>query len=601
MNENSLSFFSLNVRGLNAYKKRVTLFEWLKDSKFDIICLQETHFVKENEFIYNSRWFGNKFHCFSDSAHSRGVTILFKKNLSIEILNYHHSLDGRRLLVNLKYNEKIITIVNAYAPNAENARNDFFKRLITWVSQHAMNLEGLIVCGDFNCQLDSKQNDKSTKTLEKLLKLYSLNDCWISSGKTKINGLSWCDGENIPKSRIDYVFINKSIFLPLCDITLRRAPSVEGKCLSDHLGLNLDLSTSENLRGTGYWKLNNSLLKDKIFCENLRKNIRDEIENSKEMNDPKVRWERLKICIKNFCLSFSKHKSKIEKQRINFVENQLKLLESKHYTEIDMRYKRQLEKEVDDHYEKKCKGAYVRSRALWIEKGEKSNSYFLGLEKKQQVNNTITKVKDENGGIVSDNDNIMKCLFNFYSSLYASRKISDNKIENYLTNVNCQKITNKEKELCDMIPTKEECKEAISKMKNNKSPGQDGLTVEFYKLFWHDIKEIFYASLLQSIDDGMLSFSQRSAVISLIYKKGEKENLKNYRPISLTNVDYKIFANILAIRLQKVADRIIGREQSAYIKGRYIGENARIIIDTFEYCSNNSFIHSFFISSIQRL
>jgi hypothetical protein len=100
-----------------------------------------------------------------------------------------------------------------------------------------------------------------------------------------------------------------------------------------------------------------------------------------------------------------------------------------------------------------------------------------------------------------------------------------------------------------MLPTKKECKEAINKMKNNKSPGQDGLTVAFYKLFWHDIKEMFYASLLQSIDDGMLSFSQRNAVKSLIYKKGEKENLKKkpnkiYRPISLTNVDYKIFANI---------------------------------------------------------
>ena len=62
-------------------------------------------------------------------------------------------------------------------------------------------------------------------------------------------------------------------------------------------------------------------------------------------------------------------------------------------------------------------------------------------------------------------------------------------------------------------------------MKNNKSPGQDGLTAEFYKVFWHDIKEIFYSSLLQSIDKGMLPFSQKNAVISLIYKKGDKENL----------------------------------------------------------------------------
>ena len=62
---------------------------------------------------------------------------------------------------------------------------------------------------------------------------------------------------------------------------------------------------------------------------------------------------------------------------------------------------------------------------------------------------------------------------------------------------------------------------------------------------------------------------------------------KNYRPISLTNVDYKIFAHVLANRLQKVAKRIIYRDQSAFIKERYIGENARFILDIFEYYENN--------------
>jgi excinuclease UvrABC nuclease subunit len=94
-------------------------------------------------------------------------------------------------------------------------------------------------------------------------------------------------------------------------------------------------------------------------------------------------------------------------------------------------------------------------------------------------------------------------------------------------------------------------------MKNNKSPGQDGLPAEFYKTFWVELKDEYFKSLLKSIECGMLPFSQRNAIISLIYKKGDKDDLKNYRPISLTNVDYKIFAQVLARRLQKVAKRII--------------------------------------------
>ena len=80
---------------------------------------------------------------------------------------------------------------------------------------------------------------------------------------------------------------------------------------------------------------------------------------------------------------------------------------------------------------------------------------------------------------------------------------------------------------------------------------------------------------------------KRQDIISLIHKKEEKDKLKNYRPISFTNVDYKIFAHVLANRLQKVAKRIINRDQSAYIKERYIGENARFILDIFEYYENN--------------
>ena len=65
----------------------------------DIAILQETHFVEKNEIIYNARWFGKSIHNFSDSTFSRGVSILFKKDLPIEIINTHRSLDGRKLLV----------------------------------------------------------------------------------------------------------------------------------------------------------------------------------------------------------------------------------------------------------------------------------------------------------------------------------------------------------------------------------------------------------------------------------------------------------------------------------------------------------------------
>ena len=78
-------------------------------------------------------------------------------------------------------------------------------------------------------------------------------------------------------------------------------------------------------------------------------------------------------------------------------------------------------------------------------------------------------------------------------------------------------------------------------MQNNKSPGNDGLTKEFYETFWNEIKNPFMNSIMEAIEKKKLSTSQRKAVIKLIEKKErDKRFIKNWRPISLLNVDCKI-------------------------------------------------------------
>lgn len=126
------------------------------------------------------------------------------------------------------------------------------------------------------------------------------------------------------------------------------------------------------------------------------------------------------------CMTQLQRIARLRKKRVNFIEAQIKLIELKPSNEINMNYKRLLEREIDMYYTEKCKGAYIRSRATWIEKGEKSTSYFYNLEKKHQSNNNINQIRDENDTVHTDNDNIMKCLYTFYNSLYASKHIPDN-------------------------------------------------------------------------------------------------------------------------------------------------------------------------------
>ena len=131
--------------------------------------------------------------------------------------------------------------------------------------------------------------------------------------------------------------------------------------------------------------------------------------------------------------------------------------------------------------------------------------------------------------------------------------------------------------MLDEFPSNEECKDVVNNMKKEKSLLLDGLPSEFYHTFWSEIGFIFYETLKDIYNQREMSSSQKLSVISLVYKKGEKNYLSNYRPISLMNTDYKIIAFVFAKRLQKVLNYLINDNQTGYIKGRFIGVNARLI------------------------
>ena len=124
-------------------------------------------------------------------------------------------------------------------------------------------------------------------------------------------------------------------------------------------------------------------------------------------------------------------------------------------------------------------------------------------------------------------------------------------------------------------------------MGSNKSPGNDGLSKEFYVCFFDEIITYLLDALNLAFDQGQLLNSQRQAMITLIEKKGkDKRYLKNWRPISLINVDAKIASKALAFRIRKVITNLIHSDQTAYVKGRYIRESVRLISDILEYTEN---------------
>ena len=105
-------------------------------------------------------------------------------------------------------------------------------------------------------------------------------------------------------------------------------------------------------------------------------------------------------------------------------------------------------------------------------------------------------------------------------------------------------------------------------MKNDKSPGSDGITVEFYKTFWDDLNQYLVDSLNFSFVNGHLTDLQKQGILSLIPKSGIfLTTLSNWRSVTLLTVDYKTATKPIANRVNNVISQIINKSQTGFIKG----------------------------------
>lgn len=143
-----------------------------------------------------------------------------------------------------------------------------------------------------------------------------------------------------------------------------------------------------------------------------------------------------------------------------------------------------LQKQFDEIYLEKASGAFVRSRARWIEEGEKNTTYFYGLEKSRQSKKRICKLKI-NDIVIEDPSQINEEVQLFYSDLYSSNFHKED-CESFFTQIksNIKRIGENDKIRLEDKINLQEIENALKKMKNGKSPGIDGLTSEFFNFFW---------------------------------------------------------------------------------------------------------------------
>ena len=351
---------------------------------------------------------------------------------------------------------------------------------------------------------------------------------------------------------------------------------------SDHRILSADLHIStKHTKGAGYWKLNTSILKDeeyKKYISNLITSEKEDIDNIQQ------RWDRIKLNIKFGTIEYCRKKGKERREKI-------KNLKEQQEREVDKEKKQDIEEKIEElEYERKS-GVKIRSREKTLLNEDKPTKYFYLQEEVRQHKGIITEIHkmDENGDIkevIEDQKEIMLELQKHHQKLYASQKTYENSRKLLMETVNV-KLTEEQKKELEKPITKEELKFAIQSMEANKAPGPDGIPVEFYDTFLPFIDdmilEIMNRIYVQQEDQ---PYSQKRGYIKLVYKKGIKYLIINWRGITLLCADYKIMTKVMALRLKKVLPWIIIEDQTCAVPERSIYENLFIIRDIIAYSNH---------------
>ncbi|CAM2095659.1 unnamed protein product [Caretta caretta] len=211
---------------------------------------------------------------------------------------------------------------------------------------------------------------------------------------------------------------------------------------------------------------------------------------------------------------------------------------------------------------------------------DRGSRFFYTLEKTRGAKKHITCLLAEDGASLMDPVEMCGRARDFYTSLFsldptylgACRVLWEE-----LPTVNVG-----DRDRLELPLTLAEFSEALRRMPTNKSPGIDGLTVEFYHAFWDILGPDLATVWAESLQGGVLPLSCRPAVLALLPKKGDLRDLRNWRPVSLLSTDYKIVAKAISLWLGSVMADVIHPDQTYTVPARSIFDNLFLVRDLLE-------------------
>ena len=551
----TLHLATYNTRTLRTDEKIKELEEEVGKLKWNIIGLSEVRRQGEDTVILKS---GNLFyHREGEHLSQGGIGFLVHRSL-VNNVTQVESVSARVAYLILRISERYsLKVIQVYAPTSTHP-DDEVEAMYEDVSRaiHASKTHFTVVMGDFNARLGKRDGDEQkvgpfgfgqrnhrghmlADFLEKE-NLFMMNSFFKKKPQRR---WTWVSPSGSTKSEIDFILTDKRHIFNDVSVINRVKTGSDHRMVRGTLNINIKLERSRLMKST---------LRPTPVQIQGSENFQLELQN---------RFADLELCTSVDSINkrvvqivhesgskFFKTPSSGKPQELS--EHTLGLMKERRELCIrspsSMFKYRQLNKQISCSRRRDLRALNARRVETIIERNQGSKVFTRNLSIGQSQ---LTRLKTESGAIVSSKPEIQREIERYYGRLYTSSKPLVPK----LMNDKRAKLT---RHYTEDIPDVSlyEIRGALNQLKNNKAPGDDGITAELLKAGGKPLLLALQKMFDTVISSGTVPEEWSRSVVVLFFKKGDRALLKNYRPIALLSHIYKLFSRVLTNRIARRLD-----------------------------------------------
>ncbi|GJZ55587.1 RNA-directed DNA polymerase, eukaryota, reverse transcriptase zinc-binding domain protein [Tanacetum coccineum] len=565
-----------NIRGLSSSEKQKDVVNFIREERLHICIVLETQLkskriVKVCERIYGRwNWFTNMRYC------NKGCRIMVGWNEDEVRLSVIHMARQFFLVhVETRKNVKMYgTFI--YASNRGMERKELWKNLDIY--RRIIGKETWFLNGDMNVTLAPNEHSVGWSNITKDMKEFKccVNQIEVEDINSSWLFFTWTKNLHTMKQGGQVGILKKLDRIMGSEEFISRYPQAYAMFLpyiiSDHCPIVLVIPNGVQVKKKPF-KFANFIAEKEEFMA-LVNQYWGEVDNGCTMFRAVKNMRNLKKYMKNLAWKNGNVFENVKKLR-----DEVKVVQQKIDNDPHNNALKSEEVEILKKYSKAMKDEelilYKKAKVKWLSVGDRNNAYFHKTIKSRQQRIRVDAMCDENGKRFEGKDVAEQFVKHFHKFLGESKdvkKISNMKslLQNKLTN---EEASNMVREISD-----EEVKKAMFQIDDNKAPGP----ALFFKKAWSSIGKDVCLAIKEFFENGRILKEINSTLISLVPKIQTPQKVSDFRPIACCNVIYKCISKIITERIKGCLDKLVSKNQSAFIPNRHIQDNILLAQELFK-------------------